>query len=236
MVTTTMETILVIEDNAALRRYMGGCLRKAGYEVLLAESGKSAFSHLRAALIDLVLLDLKLGDVDGLEILKTIRHQTDSLPVIIVSTCMDLSVKVDGFEIGCDDYITKPFYSEELLSRVKRQLKRSSSAGRIDPETIAEEVVYGPFRFDVRSYTLYKEGAAVALRKKLADIMLFFLQNPEQVLTKEAIISHCWEDADAAGDNNLYVHIRQLRSSIEETPGKPEFIRTVRGVGFIFGA
>jgi DNA-binding response OmpR family regulator len=79
-----METILVIEDNAALRRYMGNCLRKAGYEVVQAESGKSAFSHLRDTLVDLVLLDLKLGDVDGLEILKTIRHQTDSLPVIIV--------------------------------------------------------------------------------------------------------------------------------------------------------
>ena len=229
-----VQTILVVEDNATLRRYIGNSLEKAGYHVVLADSGKSAFSRFRHENLDLVLLDLKLGDMDGLEILKTIRRQNETLPVIIVSTCVDLKVKVGGFEIGCDDYITKPFYSEELISRVKRQLKRRGGVREKASQTIAEDIERGPFRLDLRACRVYKNGESIEMRKKLFEILLFFARNTDQILSKESILANCWDDCSVVSDNTLYVHIRQLRSLIEDTPETPAYIQTIRGVGFTF--
>jgi len=229
-----IQKLLIIEDNEKLRQYILSCVEKEGYLAVTASSGKSAFTQLREETFDLVLLDLKLGDINGMEILKTIRRQNESLPVIIVSTCMELNTKVDGFDIGCDDYITKPFFPEELISRIKRQLKRHANA-KVKPQTPIKEVLkFGPYKLNVRSCSVFKNGQAIEMRKKLFDILLFFIRNPNQVINKHMLLSNCWEDYGNVSDNTLYVHIRQLRALIEENPEKPEYIQTVRGVGFIF--
>ncbi len=228
------QTILVVEDNAALGRYIANSLKKSGFRPVLADSGKAAFAKLKTEVLDLVLLDLKLGDIDGIEVLRTIRRQTESLPVIIVSTCTELEVKVGGFEIGCDDYITKPFYSDELISRIRRQLKLRSGIRQELGHPVVEEITCGPFRLDIRSATLYKNGSSIDARNKLFDIMLFFAQNAGQVISKQRILSNCWENFEEVSDNTLYVHIRRLRTLVEDDPARPEYIRTVRGVGFMF--
>lgn len=169
--------ILVVEDNTQLRKYIQSTLERAGYLVTTADSGEAAYSRLRYEDFDLVLLDLMLGDTNGLEILRLIRKQDEVLPVIIVSTCLDITVKVDGFEIGCDDYLTKPFYSEELLSRVKRQMKRLSALAEPPTSTtIAETINCPPFVLDLRQNRLEKNGAAIEIRRKLFDIMLYLVQ------------------------------------------------------------
>ncbi len=226
-------TILVVEDNDRLRRYIRGTLEKVGFRVREAESGKTAYAILRSEFLDLVLLDLRLGDVDGLEILKTIRRQDEQLPVIIVSSVDDRDVKVDGFEVGCDDYVTKPFYAEELLGRVRRLLRRARprpEGDRIVPETIAS----GPFTLDVSSLSVHKNGVPIQMRKKLFELFLFFVRHPDMVLTKEALFDRAWDARDGMNENSLYVHIRQLRLLIEDDPATPHFIRTVRSAGFLY--
>ncbi|GAB6088946.1 response regulator transcription factor [Spirochaeta dissipatitropha] len=214
---------------------MTGTLEKDGYIVTAASSAESAYSRLKNERFDLVLLDLILGDSHGLDILRLIRRQDEFIPVIIVSSCMDTSIKVNGFEIGCDDYLTKPFYSEELLSRVKRQLKRQSAFSNTKRETfIDDSISIGNLTLNLRSNELLKDGKPIEIRRKLFELLLYFIQNKNQTLTKESILNHCWDDHEDGSNNTLYVHIRQLRSLIEDDAANPELIKTVRGIGFRF--
>lgn len=206
---------------------------KAGYEVFQAESLKTAYTELKAHLIDLVLLDLHLGQSDGIEILKTIRRQNKLLPVIIVSSITNLDMKVNGFDLGCDDYITKPFYIEELLSRIKRIFSRTREGHSSNP-IITEEITSGPFILDIKTVTLTKNGKIIPLRKKLFDLMLFFMRNPEIVLSKEMLFDRAWEFLEGMNANSLYVHINQLRTLIEDDPDNPQFIKNIRNAGYFY--
>ncbi len=223
--------ILVVEDSSRLRAFITENLETAGYSVIGAESGKEAYAALRDTYVDLVLLDLNLGDVNGLEILKTIRRQDESLPVIIVSSITSSGTKIDGFDTGCDDYITKPFYVDELLARVRRLLKRAVPDER--PATaIAETIRSGPFEINPVSMEVRKNGKPIDLRKKLFDLFLFFARNPDAVLTNEILYARAWNVGDGVNDNSLYVHIRQLRLLLEDDPSCPRHIQTVRHSGY----
>lgn len=232
------ETILIVEDNSRLRKFMASSLKREGYQVEEASSGKEAYKHLREKLLDLVLLDLKLSDAMGIDILQTIRRQDEHLPVIIVSSINDRTMKVDGFEIGCDDYITKPFYVEELLVRVKRLLKRSAE-GNVNPRKskgIREVIESGPFELDMHSLEVRKNGTPLEMRKKLFELLLFFLQHPDTVFSNEQIHEQVWDSRGGVSENSLYVHIRQLRQLIEDDPSKPRYIKTVRNSGYRYSA
>lgn len=226
-------SILVVEDNDRLRRFIISNLTKAGYTVFEAESGKAAYTVLKEQYLDLILLDLRLGDLDGIEILKTIRRQDEDLPVIIVSSIVDQGVKLDGFEIGCDDYITKPFYIEELLGRVRRLLKRTRSHSGSNAG-ITERILSGPFTLDVKTLGVTKDGSPIPMRRKLFDLFLFFVRHPDTILSNEALFDRAWDSREGMNENSLYVHIRQLRTLIEEDPSEPRFIKTVRNAGYIY--
>jgi DNA-binding response OmpR family regulator len=228
-------TILVIEDNGRLRKFVASSLIKAGYRVLQADSGKSAFDILKTEYLDLVLLDLRLGDMDGLEILRTIRRQDETLPIIIVSSIDDQDIKVGGFDLGCDDYITKPFYVEELLGRVKRLLKRRNFRDSLGiPATVLERIISGPFELDIKTLRVFKNGQALDMRKKLFDLFLFFVRHPDTILSNEALFNRAWDSREDMNENSLYVHIRQLRKLVEDEPAKPRYIQTIRNAGYIF--
>lgn len=231
----TNKTILVVEDSTRLRAFIADNLEAAGYSVIGAESGKEAYSALRDSCVDLVLLDLNLGDVNGLEILKTIRRQDENLPVIIVSSVTASGAKVNGFDTGCDDYITKPFYVDELLARVRRLLKKSNADERAAP-AIVEVLKSGPFEINTVSMEIRKNGKPIELRKKLFDLFLFFIRNPDTVLTNEVLFARAWNDEDGVNDNSLYVHIRQLRLLLEDDPSRPHYIQTVRHSGYRYSA
>ncbi|MBU0927178.1 MAG: response regulator transcription factor [Spirochaetes bacterium] len=224
-------TILVVEDNDRLRRFMASSLRKAGYEALEAGSAEQAHARLKDSCLDLVLLDLRLGTSDGMGVLRTIRRQDEDLPVMIVSSMDDQDTKLGGFDVGCDDYITKPFYIEELLGRVRRLLKRARPrSGR----AIVERLTSGPFEFDIASMSVAKDGRPLQMRRKLFDLLLFFARHPDQVLSNEALYDRAWDSRGEISDNSIYVHIRQLRALIEEDPSSPRYIRTVRNAGYVY--
>ncbi len=225
-------TILVIEDNGRLRRFVASNLEKEGYEVLEAESGKAAFSILRNTTPDLILLDLRLGDYDGIDILKTIRRQ-DDVPVIIVSSIDNQDIKLDGFNIGCDDYMTKPFYIDELLARVKRLLKRTNRQIAA-PVSISEKITSGPFTIDINSRIVTKDNVDLRMRKKLFDLFIYFVRNPDIIITYDQLYSRLWESASDMSESSLYVHIRHLRAAIEDNPSKPDYIKTVKNSGYIY--
>jgi DNA-binding response OmpR family regulator len=233
--------ILIVEDNEPVLRFIDASLREAGFETVPVQTGKEAFERLRTDIFDLVLLDLKLPDVDGMEILKTVRRQEEDMPLIVVSSMQEVDTKVLGFEIGCDDYITKPFHVSELIGRVRRLLRRTNrSAGGYpvgtitEARSIQERIEIGEFQIDLREVQVYKNGKPLHMRKKLFDLFLTFARNPGMVLSKEALYQRAWDDQDTVSENSLYVHLHQLRTLVEDDPTRPEIIKTVRGMGFLF--
>lgn len=232
------EHILIVEDDAPIRKFMASALTSGGYEVSEAESGKQAFARLRNQVHDLVLLDLKLEDVDGMEILRTIRRQDEEMPVIIVSSMQDLDTKVGGFEIGCDDYVTKPFHVAELLGRVRRLLRRTSrvtsNEGDSGRRVIEDRIAVGRFTLDLRAFKAFKGEEEIQMRKKIFDLFLHFARHPDTVISKETLHRQAWDAREDINENSLYVHIHKLRSLIEDDPSHPRYLKTVRGMGFTF--
>ena len=229
-----MKQILVIEDNQRLRKSVTRALENAGYFVVETDSVQGAFARMRVERIDLILLDLTLGDESGLDILKAIRRQDHTLPIIIVSSASEVGSKLYGFSSGCDDYVTKPFHTEELLSRVRRQLElRSKLPGQM-PGNIESEIEAGPFRLNVLGCKVYKGEREIGMQRKLLDMMLLFMRNPGVVISKRTLQRECWPESEHVSDNTMYVHVRRLRTLIEEDPDNPEYLQTLRGSGFVF--
>jgi DNA-binding response OmpR family regulator len=227
-------TILFIEDDERFRKFTSSALEKEGFKVIQASTGKAALLELKSSLMDLVLLDLRLPDMDGMEILQTVRRQNDSLPIIVVSVLEDINKKVLSFEMGCDDYVVKPFYIEELVSRIQRVLKRANMQERTPLLSSSATFEQGHFVFDLKLCKAEKTGQCLELRRKLFELLLFFAKHPGIVLTKEVLHERVWGADAVLNENTLYVHIRQLRILIEADPSEPRYITTVRKSGFCF--
>lgn len=228
--------LLIIEDSKRLNDFIKGKLERKEFEITQCLNGKEAYSALRKSGFDLIILDLKLGDINGLEILKTIRRQDKTIPVIIVSSISDDTTKIDGFRSGCDDFITKPFYSIELIMRVERMLERRNLENKA-PIPIQETICVGPFEADITTRTIYKNRVPLKMRKKYFDIFLFFMQNKNIVIPYRTLYEQVWENQELSSsviESNLYVNIRQLRTIIEDDPSEPEFIKSIRSTGYIF--
>lgn len=222
-----MTRILVVEDEESFREALDFMLRKEGYEVLLADSGDLAIELLERKGADLVLLDLMLPGLSGIDVCRKIRL-TSQVPVIMV-TAKDSEVdKVVGLEIGADDYVTKPFSSRELLARVKAVLRRSSELGVDDGKAFES----GPVRIDVERHQVSVAGNPVALPLKEFELLKLLVSNAGRVLTRTQLIDRVW-GSDYVGDTKtLDVHIKRLRSKIEPDPAHPKFLVTVRGLGY----
>lgn len=231
-------SILVVEDSERLNDFISSQLTKNGYMVTQAFNGKQAFKNLKNGYFDLVILDIKLGDIDGLQILKTIRSQDKTLPVMIISSISDDETKIEGFRIGCDDYLTKPFYANDMLMRVNRMIERSKIEG-LQHTPVQQVMAAGPFEADIASQTIRKNGNPIPMRKKYFDIMVYFMKHPNIVIPFRTLYEQVWnrEAVDQSSiESNLYVNIRNLRMLIEDDTAEPTFIQTVRHTGYIFVA
>ncbi|MGL1891180.1 MAG: response regulator transcription factor [Spirochaetaceae bacterium] len=228
-------SILVIEDDTYLRKFICSSLIKVNYNCIAAACGKDGIQMLKSKYFDLIILDLDLGDMNGQEILSLMRKQSIDLPVIIISTFNSINTKIDLFDIGCDDYITKPFYVDELLARVKRLIERTTNKSPAKNESLVNEIIqFDGMELNFEDLTLSKDGKKIDLTKKLFDLLAYFIKNANRVLTKEQIISRFWNQAENFPENTLTVHIHKLRSLIEDTPSKPKYLVTKRGHGYIF--
>lgn len=226
-----MTRILVVEDEVSFSDPLSYLLRKEGYEVAVAENGPDALAEFDSAGADLVLLDLMLPGLSGVDVCRALR-QKSNVPVIML-TAKDSEIdKVVGLELGADDYVTKPYSSRELLARIKAVLRRLSEPEDLLPSTLEA----GPVRMDVERHVVTVDGQPAALPLKEFELLEMLLRNTGRVLTRMQLIDRVW-GSDYVGDTKtLDVHIKRLRAKIEPDPASPRHIITVRGLGYKFEA
>jgi two-component system response regulator RegX3 len=224
-----MPKVLVVEDEQSLREPLVFMLQKEGYEVIEAENGQVAIEKFESLGADLILLDLMMPKLDGNQVCKKIRLSSN-VPIIML-TAKDSEVdKVVGLEIGADDYVTKPYSTRELLARMKAVLRR-----KIEPSVEADSIlVAGELRLDSDRHQVTLAGKQIAFPLKEFELLELLMENVNRVLTRGQIIDRVW-GANYFGDTKtLDVHIKRLRSKIEEDPARPKYIQTVRGLGYKF--
>ena len=226
-----MSRILVVEDEESYSDPLSYLLRKEGYEVAVAETGPAALVEFDKLGADLVLLDLMLPGLSGVDVCRALR-QRSAVPVIML-TAKDSEIdKVVGLEIGADDYVTKPYSSRELLARIKAVLRRLAEPEDLLPVTLEA----GPVRMDVERHIVTVEGEPTALPLKEFELLEMLLRNAGRVLTRMQLIDRVW-GSDYVGDTKtLDVHVKRLRAKIEPDPTAPRHIVTVRGLGYKFEA
>ena len=228
-----MTTILIVEDEESLADPLAFLLRKEGFDTVIAGDGPTALVEFSRNDIDIVLLDLMLPGMSGTDVCKELRL-VSNVPVIMV-TARDSEIdKVVGLELGADDYVTKPYSSRELIARIRAVLRRR---GDTEVEAIEEDfddqvLEGGRVRMDVDSHTVTVDGEAVNMPLKEFDLLEYLLRNAGRVLTRGQLIDRIW-GADYVGDTKtLDVHVKRLRSKIEEEPSRPRHLVTVRGLGY----
>ncbi|MCZ9309530.1 winged helix-turn-helix domain-containing protein [Corynebacterium uberis] len=232
-----MTTILIVEDEESLADPLAFLLRKEGFETIIAGDGPSALVEFGKNDVDIVLLDLMLPGMSGTDVCKHLRAHSD-VPVIMV-TARDSEIdKVVGLELGADDYVTKPYSSRELIARIRAVLRRRGdgvggpSVAAAAEEQEAESLQVGRVSMNVDSHTVTVDGQPVNMPLKEFDLLEYLLRNAGRVLTRGQLIDRVW-GADYVGDTKtLDVHVKRLRSKIEEEPSRPRHLVTVRGLGY----
>ncbi|MEO6997513.1 MAG: response regulator transcription factor [Terracoccus sp.] len=221
--------MLIVEDEISFSDPLSYLLRKEGYDVVVAETGPAGLAEFDASGADLVLLDLMLPGLSGVDVCRGLR-QRSSVPVIML-TAKDSEIdKVVGLEIGADDYVTKPYSSRELLARVKAVLRRLAEPEELLPATLEA----GPVRMDVERHTVTVAGRSTPLPLKEFELLEMLLRNSGRVMTRMQLIDRVW-GSDYVGDTKtLDVHVKRLRAKIEPYPANPVHIVTVRGLGYKF--
>jgi two-component system response regulator RegX3 len=223
-------TILVVEDEEPLAETLRYNLEREGFRVSDARDGRSALERFRADHPALVLLDLMLPEISGLDVCRQIRQISD-VPIVIVTAKDSEADVVAGLELGADDYVTKPFSVRELVSRVRAHLRRAASEPRTDD---GRELAGGPVELDVGRHEVRVRGESVQLPPKEFALLEVLLRRQGRLLTRDHLIAEVW-GPDYFGDTKtLDVHVKRLRQKIEEDPHQPRHLVTVRGLGYRF--
>ena len=225
--------ILLVEDEESFVDALTIGLDREGFDVAIARDGQQAMALFGSEAFDIVLLDLMLPKMSGLDVCRQIRASSE-VPIIIVSAKGEEVDMVLMLEIGADDYVTKPYRLRELVARIRAVLRRRESH---ETEMVTDdEIKQGPIRMDIDARRCYVNGKEIKLRKKEFALLRLLLENPGRVLTREVLIDRIW-GSDYVGDTKtLDVHIKRLRTLIEDDPKNPEHITTVRGVGYRYEA
>ena len=222
-----MTRIMVVEDEESFSEALSFMLKREGFEVEVADDGNAALEVFEQRGADLILLDLMLPGLSGLEVCRIIRSKSQ-VPIIMLTAKDGEIDKVVGLEIGADDYVTKPFSSRELLARVRSVLRRNGEP----EELLAATIEAGPVRMDVDRHVVTVRGQQVSMPLKEFDLLEILVRNAGRVLTRSQLIDRVW-GGDYVGDTKtLDVHVKRLRAKVEEEPSKPIHLVTVRGLGY----
>ncbi len=229
-----MKNILIIEDDPAIAKVERDFLVINGYEVMVIGDGSDGMREALTGRYDLILLDLMLPGIDGMEICRNIRDKID-IPILMVTARTEDLDKIMGLGFGADDYIAKPFSPTELVARVKANLAQyERTTGKVRTAEQTDELVYGNLRLNTRSRRVYQGDAEVECKNKEYELLHFLMSNPEQVFSREHLYERLW-GLDALGDSRtVSVHINRLREKIEADPANPDHIQTVWGAGYRF--
>jgi DNA-binding response OmpR family regulator len=231
----TGQSILVVDDEPQIREIVGLYLERAGFEVRLAGDGPAALQALTAALPDLVILDVMLPGVDGFEITRRLRSE-GSTPIILLTARREEADRIEGLELGADDYVVKPFSPQELVSRVRAVLRRTQGLGRPSAPMERDQAVlaFDGLAIDVAARSVQVNGSDVVLTAKEFDLLLFLASHPRQVYNREQLLAQVWGETQYIDASTVTVHVRRLREKLEKDPASPRYIQTVWGVGYRF--
>ena len=224
--------ILLVDDEQPIQTLLSFPLQRDGYEVVQAADGPEALARFDEQIFDLVVLDVMLPRMDGLEVCRRLRAKGETVPIIMLTAKSEEIDKVLGLELGADDYITKPFSMREFRSRVKAALRRSGMA-RTDTDDERPIDVRG-LRIDPGKRTVAREGEVVATTYVEFEILAALARSPGRVFTRDMLLARVWGDSAYRDPRTIDVHIRHLREKIEVDPKEPEYLFTVRGVGYRF--
>lgn len=229
------EKILVVDDDKRLRDLLHRYLSQEGFEVLLAEDGKTLTRILLRESIDLLVLDLMLPGEDGLTICRRLRHDNNTTPIIMLTAKREEVDRIVGLEVGADDYLGKPFNPRELLARINAVLRRSSGVDTPLPEGQAQAVLnFGPWRFDMTRRTLYRGEERINLTTGEFSLLKTFATHLRQPLSREKLAVLARGRELEPYDRSLDVQVSRLRKLLEVDPAAPRYIQTVWGVGYVF--
>ena len=223
-----MRTLLVVEDERPLVETLRFNLELEGYRVRTAEDGVEGLSMAKALQPDLVLLDLMLPRMDGLEVLRGIREHSQA-PVLLLTARTSEADRVKGLDLGADDYITKPFSLAELKARVRAHLRRKQ-----DALVRSRELEFGEFTLDLNRRLLTKAGEPIALRPKEYELLAYLAQRDGRAFTRDQLLNDVWDISFSGGTRTVDVHVRWLRKKIEQPDVPPRHLITVRGAGYRF--
>jgi DNA-binding response OmpR family regulator len=230
MTSPSRRTVLVVEDEEPLRTELAYQLEREGYRVVQASDGAQALERFRADKPDLVLLDLMLPKLSGIEFTRIIRRESDA-PILMLTAKAGEVDKVVGLELGADDYVTKPFSLRELLARVNGLVRRRErSTAQTDS---AEPVSLGKVTVDLAGHRLMRGTETRPLKPKAFELLAFLMRNPGQVFSREQLLSEVWGYDFAGETRTVDVHVHWLRREIETDPANPVLLQTVRGVGYV---
>ena len=223
------QKVLVVEDESSIREVVKLYLKRAGYEVRVAKDGLEAIEALTKEMPDLIVLDLMLPHVDGMEITRWLRERGD-VPIIMLTARREEADRIAGLEMGADDYVVKPFSPQELVSRVRAVLRRTYGS----LSNAEKSLVYGNLTIDPATRLVKKDGQEKVLTAKEFDLLLLLARHPRQVFSRNQLLDRVWGLSDYIDPSTVTVHVRRLREKIESDPSNPEHIVTVWGVGYKF--
>jgi two-component system alkaline phosphatase synthesis response regulator PhoP len=228
-----LKKILIIEDEHSIATLLSYNLVQAGYETIIANDGREGYELALSESPALILLDLMLPSMDGVEVCKSLRQQKVNTPIIMLTAKDDEFDKVLGLELGADDYMTKPFSPREVIARVKAVLRRADHTlvAVADPSA---PLTFGSLKVFPEQFEVYLNEEPIEFTPKEFELLVYLMENKNRVLTRDQLLSAVWK-YDFAGDTRIVdVHISHLREKIEENSRKPVFIKTIRGLGYKF--
>jgi DNA-binding response OmpR family regulator len=229
-------TILVVDDETTLRETLVEALEVEGYRVVAAADGREALVRFRAEHPDLVLLDLMLPELSGVEVCRILRAES-AVPIIMLTAKTSELDTVVGLELGADDYVTKPFSLRELTARIRAIFRRAEAmapAAGVVGEPPPPPIEVGRVLVDLAGHRVIRDGRPVPLKPKAFELLAFLMHRPGQVFTRDQLLEHVWGYDYAGETRTVDVHVHWLRAEIEPDPATPAFLHTVRGVGYVF--
>jgi DNA-binding response OmpR family regulator len=223
-------TILVVDDETTLRETLVEALEAEGYRAIPAADGREALARFRSERPDLVLLDLMLPELSGVEVCRILRAES-AVPIIMLTARTSEVDKVVGLELGADDYVTKPFSLRELTARIRAIFRRAEQAVVAEAPPLVD---LGRVQVDLAGHRILRDGATLPVKPKAFELLAFLVRHAGQVFTRDQLLERVWGYDYAGETRTVDVHVHWLRSEIEEDPGAPRFLHTVRGVGYVF--
>jgi two-component system response regulator MtrA len=223
--------VLVVDDDSSLAEMLGIVLRSDGFEPAFVPDGSRALAAFREVKPDIVLLDLMLPGVSGIDVCRAIRAESGT-PIIMLTAKSDTVDVVLGLESGADDYVVKPFKPKELIARMRARLRRHDDTGG---ETLMIGPPESPVTIDVQAHQVVRDGEQISLTPLEFDLLVALARKPRQVFTREVLLEQVWGYRHAADTRLVNVHVQRLRSKVERDPERPEVVLTVRGVGYKAG-